>query len=534
MGSELTGSLYEAGQAEREQTVALSLTGISKTFGVTKALNDVSLQVRKGSIHALLGGNGSGKSTLIKILAGVETADHGGQVEVGGRAVAGHHTSPAFARETGIHVVHQNPAVFPHLTVADNLAIGRAVGYDAGLVAPIRSRRVHRRTRAVLDRYGLNVDPETPVAALGPGARAMLAIGRVLQDEGEDTRGVLILDEPTASLPSAEADQLIARLQRWAAAGQAIIYVTHRLDEVTRMADTVTVLRDGCLVVTRPTDGLTESDLVELIVGRTIADACPPAHRVVADEPLLEVRGLRSGRIQDLSFEVRRGEILGIGGLLGSGRTTLLNTLFGVRPPTAGEIRLDGRPLAAAGVRAAVRRGIVMVPEDRSSEAAFAGMSTRENLSASSVGRYWRRGRLDHRRESDEARNSIAEFLIRVATDAQPIHTLSGGNQQKVVLARWLRLAPSLILLDEPTQGFDAAARAEIYRLVRGAVDAGASAIVVSSDPEELAQVADRVLVIARGKLSTELTAPAITAHRIVEASFGTPSAPLTQRDRSA
>jgi len=534
MGHQLTGSAHEAGQAEREQTVALSLTGISKTFGVTKALSDVSLQVRRGSIHALLGGNGSGKSTLIKILAGVETADHGGQVEVGGRTVAGHHTSSAFARETGIHVVHQNPAVFPHLTVADNLAIGRVVGYEAGLVAPIRSRRVRQHSRAVLDRYGLDVHPETPVAALGPGARAMLAIGRVLQDQGEDTAGVLILDEPTASLPSAEADQLIATLQRWAAAGQAIIYVTHRLDEVTRMADTVTVLRDGRHIVTRPAVGLTESDLVELIVGRSLADALPPAHQVVASEPMLEVRGLRSGPIHDLSFDVGRGEILGIGGLLGSGRTTLLRTLFGVQPPAAGEIRLDGEPLAAAGVRAAIRRGIVMVPEDRPGEAAFAGMTTRENLSASSVGRYWRRGKLDHRLESREARGSIAEFLIRAASDAQPVHTLSGGNQQKVVLARWLRLRPRLILLDEPTQGVDAGARAEIYRLVRAAVDAGASAIVVSSDPEELAKIADRVLVIARGRLSAELTAPAITAHRIVEASFGTNSTHLTQRDRSA
>jgi ribose transport system ATP-binding protein len=530
----LTSSALEAGQVERDHTVALSLSGISKTFGAAKALDDVSLQVRKGSIHALLGGNGSGKSTLVKIIAGVETADHGGKVEISGRTVAAHDTSPAFARETGIHVVHQNPAVFPQLTVADNLAIGRVVGYRAGLVAPIRSDQVRRHTKAVLDRYGLDVRPETPVATLGPGARAMLAIARVLQDQGEDTSGVLILDEPTASLPSAEADQLITTLQRWAAAGQAIIYVTHRLDEVTRMADTVTVLRDGRHVATRPTQGLTESNLVELIVGRSVADAFPPAHPVLADKPVLEVRGLRAGRIKDVSFDVRRGEILGIGGLLGSGRTTLLSTLFGVRPPAAGEIRLDGEPLVAAGVRAAIRRGIVMVPEDRPGEATFAGMTTRENLSASSVGRYWRRGRLDHRLESNEAHGSIAEFLIRVVSDAQPIHTLSGGNQQKVVLARWLRLKPRLILLDEPTQGVDAGARAEIYRLVRAAVDAGASAIVVSSDPEELAKVADRVLVIARGTVSAELTAPAITAHRIVEASFGTNGADLTKRDTTS
>lgn len=359
----------------------------------------------------------------------------------------------------------------------------------------------------------------------------MLAIARVLQDQGEDTSGVLILDEPTASLPSAEADQLIATLQRWAAAGQAIIYVTHRLDEVTRMADTVTVLRDGAHVTTRQAAGLTEDDLVELIVGRSVAEAFPPSHPVIDAEPLLEVRGLRSGRIQDLSFNVRRGEILGIGGLLGSGRTTLLSTLFGLRQPAAGEIRLDGEPLAAGGIRAAIRRGIVMVPEDRSGEAALPGLTTRENLSASSVSRYWRRGRLDHRLEAREARGSIAEFLVRVASDAQPFHTLSGGNQQKVILARWLRLTPGLILLDEPTQGVDAGARAEIYRLVRTAVDAGASAIVVSSDPEELAKMADRVLVISRGRLSAELTAPAITAHRIVEASFGS-THPREERER--
>ena len=523
----------EAGQAGRDHSVALSLTGISKTFGATKALDDVSLQVRKGSIHALLGGNGSGKSTLIKILAGVETADHGGQIDVGEHSVAGHHTSPAFARETGIHVVHQNPAVFPQLTVADNLAIGRAVGYDAALVAPIRSRQLREHTQSVLDRFGIDAKPETPVASLGPGARAMLAIARVLQDQGEDTGGVLILDEPTAALPSAEADQLIARLQTWAAAGQAIIYVTHRLDEIIKMADTVTVLRDGSHIVTQPTGGLTESDLVQLIVGRSVVDVFPPAHPIPAGKPLLAVRELRSGPIQDLSFDVRHGEILGIGGLLGSGRSTLLNTLFGVLTPQAGEIWLDGSPLPSAGVRAAIRQGIVLVPEDRPGEASFGNMTTRENLSASSVGRFTRWGRLSHRSEAREARGSIAEFGIRVASDAQPFHTLSGGNQQKAILARWLRLKPRLILLDEPTQGVDAGARAEIYRLVRSAVDAGASAIVVSSDPEELAKVADRVLVVARGKLSAEFTAPAITAHRIVEASFGTSSPHLTKRDES-
>ncbi|MFW6866992.1 sugar ABC transporter ATP-binding protein [Nocardioides sp. CPCC 206347] len=504
---------------------------LSKTYGATRALNDVSLEVGRGSIHALLGGNGSGKSTLIKILAGVETADHGGHVRVDGRSVAGHHTSPSFAREVGIHVVHQNPAVFPHMSVADNLAIGRTAGYDTAPFAPIHGRRVRQRTQAVLDRYGIEVRPETPVAALGPGARAMLAIARVLQDQGEDTRGVLILDEPTASLPSAEADQLISTLQRWAAEGQAIMYVTHRLDEVTRMADTVTVLRDGSHVVTRPAAGMTETDLVELIVGRSVEDAFPPAHEVRTDNPLVEVRGLQSGRIQDLSFDVHHGEILGVGGLLGSGRTTLLNTLFGARRPSAGEVRFDGVTMPASGVRGAMRLGIAMVPEDRPGEAAFSGMTVRENLSAASLRRYWRRGRLNHRVESREAQDSIAEFLIRVASDAQPIHTLSGGNQQKVVLARWLRRKPRLILLDEPTQGVDAGARAEIYRMVRAAVDAGASAIVVSSDPEELARVADRVLVIAHGRLSAELTGPSLTAHRIVEASFGTASTQLAERD---
>ncbi|MCW2665215.1 MAG: hypothetical protein JWN57_177 [Frankiales bacterium] len=497
---------------------ALRVTSLSKTFPGTRALDDVSLEVQPGHIHALLGGNGSGKSTLIKVLAGVYHGDPGGEITVGTASAHSDKTSPQWARQAGLHFVHQNPGVFPTMTVAENMAIGR--GFETTGIGSIKWRALKRRTAELLERFQIQATPDMPVGLLRPADRTMVAIARALQDQEGGHDGVLVLDEPTASLPASEVDVLLTALRRYAAAGQTIIFVTHRLDEVIAISDRVSVLRDGRHVATIDTEGKNEMDLVELIVGRALDRVFPEMPPVESEEAALEVRGLVAGPLRGVDFTLRKGEVLGIAGLLGSGRTELLKALFGAYPLAAGQVLLDGQPVRFKGVEQAMDAGIAYIPEDRAAEAAFLDMSLRENVSASQVRHYWRGLRHRHGAEGVDARRSITDYMVKAHSDQQPFGTLSGGNQQKVVLARWLRRRPKLLLLDEPTQGVDVNARAEIYGAVRRAVEEGTSVIVVTSDFEELSRVADRVIVLAHGRVVAQVAAPHIEPHRLTELAF--------------
>jgi len=483
----------------------------------------VDLSVRRGEVHALLGGNGSGKSTLIKLLAGVYHADPGGTLEVQGVSADASAWSPAVARGAGLHFVHQDPAVFGALTVTENLAIGHGFQTRGGRIDWRASRR---RTAEVLARFSLDMHPDTPVGSLRPADRTMVAIARALQDQEGEHTGVLVLDEPTAALPASEVDVLLDALRRYAAEGQTIVYVSHRLPEVLRLADRITVLRDGAVVATREARGLTESALVELIVGRALDRVFPSMPAVETDDAVLTVRGLTAGPLTGVDLDLRRGEVLGIAGLLGSGRTELLRALFGDLPVRAGNVQLAGRPYAPARPAQAMAAGVAMVPEDRGADAMFAGMSVRENLSAAVVARYWSGARLQHGRERTDAQELVGRFGVRPATDLPPAGTLSGGNQQKLVLARWLRRTPTVLLLDEPTQGVDVNARADIYAQVRAAVQAGTSVLLVTSDFEELAHVADRVLVLREGRITAEVRGAELDAHRLTELAYLTQEVP--------
>lgn len=504
-------------QGDRE--VALGVAHLTKTFPGTKALDDVSFDIHRGTVHALLGGNGSGKSTLIKILAGVYQGDPGGEFRVNNDVIASDRTTPTWAKQEKIHFVHQNPGIFPELTVAENISIGR--GFETGTAGRIDWSAVKRRTRDLIERFEIaGATPDTPITRLRPADRTMVAIARALQDQEGEHDGVLVLDEPTTALPPHEVDGLLARLRRYAADGQTIVYVTHRLDEIIKIADRCTVLRDGAHAATVDVAGLTEQDLVELIVGRPLAEAFPDLPAPDAEHVMLDVNDIRGGPLDGVSFHVLRGEVLGIAGLLGSGRSEILQTIFGAFR-ASGSITLDGEAVPLGRTRRAMHAGIAYIPEDRATQAAFLDLSVRENLSAAEVGRFWRGGRLRHRAESQAARTSIDQFLIKAQSEKQPINTLSGGNQQKCVLARWMRREPKVLLLDEPTQGVDVGARAEIYSLITDAVAKGASAIVVTSDFEELARVCDRVVVLAGGRIVAELAGPRIEPHRITELSFG-------------
>jgi ribose transport system ATP-binding protein len=496
----------------------VSVQGVSKTFAGTRALDLVDLDVRPGEIHGLCGGNGSGKSTLIKILSGVYQADPGGVLVVGDEEVAADHVTPSDAQRLSICTVHQDLAVFPELTVAENLAIG--AGFETNRVGRIKWRQQRRHAAKLIRRFEIPATPRTRLSALTLAARTQVAIARALQAAGDEHRGLLILDEPTSALPVKEVELLLASLRRLAAAGQSILYVSHRLDEVLDLCDRVTVFRDGRKVGTHETSDLDEPGLIELMLGRTVEHSLQHEPRPVTGAPLLEVKQLASGPLHDVSLTLHEGEVLGIAGLLGSGRSTLLRTVFAARRHESGDIELAGSPVSFRRPIDAISAGVVMVPENRLQDAAFADLSVDMNGAMSVIGRYWNGGRLRSGRIRSDGRDLIGEFGVKASSGRAPMSSLSGGNQQKVVMARWMRRAPRVLLLDEPTQGVDVGARADIYGLVRAATDAGAGAIVVASDFEELALVADRVIVLRRGRVVAEVTGSDITAHRLTELSI--------------
>ncbi len=514
------GTDRSSGGAAPPPGPALRIAHLSKTFPGTRALIDVTFDVTQGHIHALLGGNGSGKSTLIKILAGVYHGDAGGTIEVAGTTTASDQTTPSSAKAQGLHFVHQNAAVFPALSVADNIAIGSA--YETSWAGAIRGRALRRRAQALLDRYDIAVSPDAPVHTLRPAERAMVAIVRAVQDQEGEHSGVLVLDEPTASLPRAEVTRLMGALNRFARNGQTILLVSHRLNEVIDIADRATVLRDGRLAGSLDGPEITENRLIELIAGRPLDHMYPEMPAVTTDEVALEVKGLTGGPLRGVDLQLRKGEVLGIAGLLGSGRSELLKMIFGAYPMRAGTIEIDGRPQRFRHIGQAMDAGVAYVPEDRGGEAVFPDLTLSENLAAAMVDRYWHGLRL-HRRQADhEARDTIGSFFIRANSERQEMGTLSGGNQQKVILARWLERNPKVLLLDEPTQGVDVNARAEIYTLVSKAVDQGCSVLLVTSDFEELAHVSDRVVVLTDGRVSAELRPPDIEPVRLTELALRT------------
>jgi ribose transport system ATP-binding protein len=493
------------------------LRGVSKTFAGTRALRHLDLDFFPGQIHAVCGENGSGKSTMIKILSGVYQADAGGTIRVNDDECAADRVTPGFAHRNGIRVVHQDLAVFPELTVAENLAVDG--GFVKGFGGHIRWRQQHRDAAELIRTFNIPARPTSRLAELSLAARAEVAIARALRDESVRGRGLLILDEPTAALPVHEVDALLSALRNIAAGGQPILYVSHRLDEVLDLADYVSVLRDGELVGTFAANTLDESRLIDLMLGRAVSKALEFEPIVATGAPLLEVQNLSVGRLSDVSFSVAPGEMLGVAGVMGSGRSSLLRAIFGAGGARAGRLILDGKPYVARTPIAAMREGIAMVPEHRLRDSAFVDQSVDMNVSISVIRTYWQRLRMTRsaiRRDADEL---IGEYRVKVPSGRSIMSSLSGGNQQKVILARWLRRKPRLMLLDEPTQGVDVGARAEIWKALRRATEQGAAAIVVCSDFQEMAQVVDRAIVLRNGRVVANLPAAEISAHRLAQLS---------------
>ena len=489
---------------------ALAVTGATKAFGANQAVDDVSFELAPGQVHALLGGNGSGKSTLIKMLAGVEHAD-AGQVEIAGQAIALADMTPARAEAVGLRFVHQQRSTFPELTVAENLAIG-GPGFPVGRGGRVHWREARRRAQRALEQFEIEADPDQLLGELGPARQAMVAISRVLfEREGE---GVLLLDEPTASLPEAEVQLLLGALRRHAERGQTIVFVTHRLDEVYAVADNAILLRDGRLVDSVSPGAVSRTALVELMIGRAVEQVtreCGPQ----TGRPILEIEGLCAGPVGPVDLTLNTGEIVGVAGLVGSGRSSLLKAIFGALSTSAGSVRLDGKAVDNRTPRNAMRAGIAFVPENRADDAAFPELSLIENLSVTVTDKYWSRGRIRRRAERRDAERLLYDYLVKAGSLDDPLSSLSGGNQQKIVAARWLRRKPLVLLLDEPTQGVDVAARNEIYAVISHAVRQGSAALVASSDSEELSAICDRVIVLRRGRVVGEIQRGALTDKRI-------------------
>jgi len=496
------------------------LAGLSKSFGPTRALDGAGLALRRGTIHALLGGNGSGKSTAIKILAGVFPAD-AGTIQVGDDEWAVDAWSAATARRAGLHFVHQDLGLFDSLSVAENFALDS--GYPTTRVRSVRWRRLEQRTAELLDRFEIAADPRTPVGRLRPAQRTMVAIARALQDQETDG-AVLVLDEPTAALPAHESELLLAAIRRRAELGQTILMVSHRMQEILDTADDFTVFRDGHTVGTLVAASPTEHELVALMTGQQITTQqhraeTPSASPASAGAASVRVEGLVAGPLRGVSLTVQAGEIVGVTGLHGSGRSSLLRTVFGMHPPQGGTIWIGGRQQRGTeDVKARMAQGVAYVAEDRVAESSFASLSLRENLSASVLARFWRPWGMATAEERGSAAGLVRQHRIKATSVESPFSALSGGNQQKAVLARWLRRTPSLLLLDEPTQGVDVMSRADIYRTIRRSASEGCGVLVASSDFVELSGLCDRVVVLADGRVATELRGTRLTPEHLTAA----------------
>jgi rhamnose transport system ATP-binding protein len=487
----------------------VALEGISKAFPGVQALTNVRFDVRAGEVHALLGENGAGKSTLIKIIAGVYQAD-AGELRLDG--VARIFASPLEAQRAGIATIYQELLLFPELTVAENIFIGHAPRDRAGLIDWSAMRRLAREQLASLGIDDLDVS-ET-IGALSIGNRQRVEIAKALSQNAR----VLIMDEPTAALAERDVARLFAIVRLLRARGVGIVYISHRLEEIFLLADRVTVFRDGVHVATKEVAETDRDDLIQMMVGRRIEQLFPkePA-RIGA--PILELRNIvRLPATRSVSLVLRAGEIVGLAGLVGSGRSELAQTIFGITPAASGEILLDGRRVVIRTPRTAKRLGIAYLPEDRGSQGLVRALAIGANISLAVLRRLARGPFLDGGRERRLAEESVARFAIRASGIRQVVNTLSGGNQQKVVVAKWLATRPRVLILDEPTRGIDVGAKAEVHRMMSELAGQGLAILMISSELPEIMGMSDRVLVMREGRIAGEFLRAEATQERLVAA----------------
>jgi ABC-type sugar transport system ATPase subunit len=493
-------------EPEAAERQLLTLRGIRKRFGGVLALDNVDFHLRGGEIHALLGENGAGKSTLIKILGGIHKPD-AGSILIDSRPVAIH--SVADANRLGIRIIHQELSLAPNLSVAENIYLGREPGGPFGL----RRRAMVREAQALVAGLGLHEigSVTTPVSTLSVARRQLVEIARALSCQAR----ILVLDEPTSALSEAETEVLFTTLRHLRTQNVGIIYISHRLDEVLRLAERVTVLRDGRSVVTGPTAEIDRRELIRWMVGRDLREH----FRRAASRPgrvVLSVRGLEGPRFHDVSFDLHCGEVLGLAGLVGSGRSELARAICGIDPIHRGTVEIDGRPVSIRDPRDARRCGLVMVPEDRKREGLVTTQSVAFNLALPWL-RDWIRACFPNgRRRREIVARAITGFGIRVADPEQSVEALSGGNQQKTLVARWMEHRPKILVLDEPTRGVDVGAREEIFAIISRLVESGMAVLLISSDLDEVVQSSHRVALYRDGRILRMAPAGQVTLEQIM------------------
>jgi ribose transport system ATP-binding protein len=486
----------------------LTLKGISKSFPGVRALSGVNLEVRRGEIHGLLGENGAGKSTLIKIIAGAVAPDEG-EISFDDRPVSW--SSPRDAKLAGVQLVYQEFALFPQLSVAENIYLGNERRNTLGLVD-------HRRTRKdaseLMHKLGVSLDPRATVASLSVADQQMVEIARAMTHNVR----LLILDEPTAVIAGREVALLFERLRRLRDAGVSVLFISHRLDEIFALCDRVTILKDGRLVGTQDTADVTRERLISMMVGRDLGDLFPQRSAATrADQPVLRTDSISIGdRVRDVSIALHGGEIVALAGMVGAGRSDLALGLFGAVPISSGTLHIAGQRFTAMSPARAIRLGMGLVTEDRKSQGLAMLLDIAANMTGPALGEVTRHGLVDRARETSIATREIERYRIACRGPATPVATMSGGNQQKVVIARWARLCRSVLILDEPTRGVDVGAKAEIYRIMRELADSGLAILMISSELTEVIGMADRVIVMREGRVTGELAGRDATEESIM------------------
>src|SRR3989441_4700585 len=490
----------------------LSVTDITKSFAGVRALKGVSFELRPGEVHALIGENGAGKSTLIKVITGALEAD-GGEIEINGQGLK--HHSPRAAKELGIAAIYQQPALFPELTVAENIAIGLE---QKGLWGRIDWRERRRHASELLAKVGAKIDVDMEAGVLTMPQQQLVEIARALGAEAM----ILIFDEPTASLSEEDTQNLFKVIRELRAQGVGMIYISHRLEELPVIADRVTVLRDGRTIDTRLMSEVDRQQLIQLMVGRELS-AVFPKKAVQKGDLVLELRqlGCSESGIHDIDLSVRSGEIVGVAGLVGGGRTELARTIFGLTPSDEGEILLRGKPIKIESAAQAIECGIAYVPEDRRRHGVILDLPISANITLASLDRFSRLGALDFRREKEIAADYTRRLSIKTPAIFAPVATLSGGNQQKVALSRWLITKPSLLILDEPTQGIDVGAKSEIHALMTELAGQGVATLMISSELPEILGMSDRIAVMYGGTIVATLDRAEATQQRILALALG-------------
>jgi ribose transport system ATP-binding protein len=487
----------------------LQVRGLTKTFGGTRALDGVDLEIHTGEVHGLIGQNGSGKSTLIKILSGYHAPD-GGEVLMRGHRVR-LPIWPGEAHRYGLSFLHQELSLAEHMTVLENLRLGH---YDTTWYGRLRWKRERATVRALLETMDLGLDPDTPIRQLPQAERALIGVVRALSQMGG--QGVLVLDEPTAYLPAPAVERLFAAIRAVTRRGSAVLFVSHRLDEVRAISDRISVLRDGRLIGTTNTASVTEDGLISMMLGRELGKLYPSRARPEG-EILLSVRGLAGGNVQQVDLDVHRSEIVGLTGLVGMGQDEVPYLVFGASPRRSGEVAVAGGVVGEATPGSLRAAGVALVPADRQRASGVPRATVLENVTLPILDRFFQRGLLRRRTERSRVCQLLDRFDVRPPNPDLLLASLSGGNQQKALLAKWLQSGPLVLLLHEPTQGVDIGSRRQIFAIIREVAQSGTAVLIASAEYEDLAHICNRILIMRHGRIVSELTGTDLTEERIVE-----------------